>query len=162
MQSPHQLILLRHAKTEAGHDSMDDHERRLTDRGMRDAASVGRWLAEQDCIPEAILCSTATRVQQTVEGIIGCWNREVPISSDRQLYLASPEKIVTYIQTDAPEVSRLLVVGHNPGLEILAGHYSGACGHFPTAAALVLQFDLSAWTQLTLSSNPEVIGSRRI
>ena len=159
MLTAHHLIIMRHAKTEAEQGSGRDHERSLTDRGVRDAAAAGRWLAEHDLIPDGILCSTAVRAQQTAAGVTACWDREVTMQSEQRLYLATPEAVVQCIRQGAADWGRVLVIGHNPGLEILAGHYSGACGHFQTSAAIALQFELAAWKDLTLSSKPTVIAS---
>lgn len=159
MSTARNLIFMRHAKAEAGHDALDDHDRSLTERGISDAESAGRWFAEHDLIPEVILCSSANRTQQTAATVAACWDRQVPIQSDQRLYLASPETVLKCIRQEAADEGCILVVGHNPGLEMLAGHYSGAGGHFQTAAAIVLQFELSDWDHLALNSQPTVIAN---
>src|SRR5881409_1252762 len=55
------LLLIRHAKAEAGHR---DLTRRLTERGRQDAREVGRWLSAQDLVPDAAVVSPATRAVQ--------------------------------------------------------------------------------------------------
>src|SRR6185369_614385 len=61
------LMLLRHAKTEHDAPSGKDHDRRLDDRGRRDAAIVGGWIGRNLPVPELALVSTAVRAQQTWE-----------------------------------------------------------------------------------------------
>ena len=56
------LVLLRHAKSSwAG--ERPDAERPLSDRGRRDAAAAGHWLAEHVGTVDLVLCSTAARTR---------------------------------------------------------------------------------------------------
>ena len=61
----HRLVLVRHAKASSDDPRLADAERPLTDRGRRDAAAVGRWLAARDLRPDLVLCSTSLRTRQT-------------------------------------------------------------------------------------------------
>jgi phosphohistidine phosphatase len=58
------LILWRHAEAEEG---LNDHERRLTPRGVKQAEKMAEWLRAR--LPEGarILVSPAKRTQQTVK-----------------------------------------------------------------------------------------------
>jgi len=60
------LIILRHAKAEAGED---DHARRLAERGVREAGQMGAAMAERGIVPQKILCSTARRTRETLESL---------------------------------------------------------------------------------------------
>ncbi len=55
------LGLFRHAKSDWGNPGLDDHDRPLNDRGVRDAPRMARGLAETGFRPEVILSSTALR-----------------------------------------------------------------------------------------------------
>ena len=58
------LILMRHA--EAGwHINMDDHQRPLSDSGIRDAKKIGSWLKEKAYIPDEVISSTSVTVSYT-------------------------------------------------------------------------------------------------
>ncbi|MGN5486399.1 SixA phosphatase family protein, partial [Campylobacter coli] len=59
------LMLLRHAKTETDAPSGRDQDRRLDDRGHKDAAQIGDWLATNPPFPETVLVSHAVRARQT-------------------------------------------------------------------------------------------------
>ncbi|MFI5495377.1 SixA phosphatase family protein [Actinoplanes sp. NPDC051859] len=69
------LILLRHAKAETPGELLDV-ERRLTDRGRRDASAAGSWLALQGLLPGLVLCSSATRTRQTWHAVATALTRE--------------------------------------------------------------------------------------
>lgn len=59
------LMLLRHAKTETDAPSGRDQDRRLDDRGHKDAGEIGDWMASHPPFPEAVLVSHAVRARQT-------------------------------------------------------------------------------------------------
>jgi phosphohistidine phosphatase len=61
-----ELILWRHADAELG---QPDGERRLTDKGLKQAARMAKWLAAR--LPEdyAVMASPAVRAQQTARAL---------------------------------------------------------------------------------------------
>src|SRR6202012_5023486 len=61
------LMLLRHAKTETDAPSGRDQDRRLDERGRRDAAEIGTWLARHPPFPNFVQVSPAVRAKQTLE-----------------------------------------------------------------------------------------------
>ena len=61
------LMLLRHAKTETDAPSGRDQDRRLDERGHRDAAEIGAWLAAHPPFPDFVQVSPAVRAKQTWE-----------------------------------------------------------------------------------------------
>jgi phosphohistidine phosphatase len=90
---------------------------------------MGQKLAQSDLIPERILCSTARRTTQTLQGILQTLSeysqRSVPeILYFDELYLANPETIVRVVQANHGGRSSVMCIGHNPGMELLA---SGLC-----------------------------------
>lgn len=156
-----ELIMMRHAKSDWGDTSLGDHERTLNERGRRDAPRIGNWMTDHDLIPDLVLCSTAVRARQTAEAVAQQWPAEVPIHDCKTLYHAAPETIIKVVASDSLDAQRVMVVGHNPGLEMLAGHFSGACGHFPTAAVLALAFEIPTWSKLRLSSEAITLAATR-
>ena len=61
------LMLLRHAKTENDAPTGRDQDRRLDDRGRRDAAEIGGWIGRHPPFPDSVLVSPAVRAHQTWE-----------------------------------------------------------------------------------------------
>jgi phosphohistidine phosphatase len=69
------LLLMRHAKSSWKDESLADDERPLNKRGQQAAARMGRFLAENDLVPDTVICSTAKRARQTarrVKEAAGC------------------------------------------------------------------------------------------
>jgi phosphohistidine phosphatase len=109
------LVLLRHSKTEP-HRS-DDHSRRLTSRGRDDAAQVRRWLSVEDLVPDRVVVSTSARTRETWE--LASVGHAVPEYDDR-VYEASVSDLLEVVEQTSPDVTTLVIVGHNPSIEQLA------------------------------------------
>ena len=134
---PLRLVVMRHAKA-AQLPGSPDFERPLTDRGHRDAAAAGRWLAGRGLEPDAVLCSPARRTRQTWEAAAAELGTGATMPDlDDILYAADAAAIREIIAATAPEVSTLLCVGHNPAMAQLAQEATGEPLEFPTAAIAV-------------------------
>lgn len=144
------LILMRHAKSSWADPGQPDFDRPLNDRGKRSAATMGAWLAKRGIIPEAALVSASVRTQET-------WSRlgpafaDVPMTPLAGLYHAKPETLLAALGA-APDVQRVLVLSHHPGiaefaLKLLADDRDHpGLKKFPTAAVAVIDFDFAAWS----------------
>jgi phosphohistidine phosphatase SixA len=110
-----ELILLRHAHAQNAKSGENDAGRELSARGLAEAEDAGRWLRERHALPARILCSPARRARQTLEHALGA---TIAPTLEPRIYAATAGELIALIdeQADAP---RLLLVGHNPGLETL-------------------------------------------
>lgn len=163
------LILLRHAKAESASAS-GDFDRGLTDRGRRDAALMGRALADAGLSPDQTVVSLARRAQETWEAMAATFPA-ARVASDRALYLASCEQIdrtVAAARAD-PSVGVLMIIGHNPGLHEYAVSFleqrqasNASQTHlltaFPTASAAVFAFDAEGRGAFQQQLSPRDIG----
>src|ERR1700761_4946910 len=118
------LLLLRHAKTEHDAPSGRDRDRRLDDRGRRDAAEIGGWIGHHPPFPDAGLVSTAVRTRQTWEIVWETMQHLVPqpqVGLVPQLAAADPaQPLQTTHDASVTDPPRLMVVGPNPGMHELA------------------------------------------
>lgn len=151
------VALLRHAKTETGSATIQDHARSLTQRGLADAAQMGRWLQERGLRPDLVLCSTAARTCQTLNEINATHPGALPAAMDDRLYLASAADMMKRLQELPDTVSHVMVIGHNPGLHELCVRLTGSGDPramkwvevaFPTCAIAVLRCDVQSWAEL--------------
>ena len=81
-------LLMRHAKSSWKDLSLPDHDRSLKKRGKRDAPRMGTLLMDQSLIPDVILCSTAKRAHQTVDGVLENCDFEGELNYLEELYHA--------------------------------------------------------------------------
>jgi phosphohistidine phosphatase len=119
---PRELLLLRHGKSDWKADA-DDFHRPLKDRGKRGAQRIGVWLLQQALIPDLVIASPAERALVTAEKC--CKVMGIPasrIQPDDRVYLADPERLMEVLADCPAEARRVLLVGHNPGLEMLLEH----------------------------------------
>jgi phosphohistidine phosphatase len=143
------LLVLRHGKAapEAGGS---DHDRTLTKRGRREAELVGNLLREAALLPDRVLSSSAERARDTAERALSAAGLETEIDVLESLYLAEPEAYVAALRDRAGSAQRVLVVGHNPGLEALSLLLTGEPRSLPTAGLVVCELQLSAFSELSL------------
>jgi phosphohistidine phosphatase len=141
----HILLIMRHAKSDWSDHAAADFDRRLTDRGKRDAKKMGAWLKKKKIIPDKIVSSPAARAERTA--MIVC--RETGIDPaaiiwERDIYDASLEDLLKVIAGQAGNTRCLLIIGHNPGLEELLDYLSrdqpgaNSAGKVMTTAAIAV------------------------
>ena len=95
------LMLLRHAKTENDAPSGRDQDRRLDDRGRKDAAEIGGWIASHPPFPDCVLVSPAVRAHQTWEMAWAAMKDPVPqpqVELVPELYGADPAQLLQTIR----------------------------------------------------------------
>jgi len=115
----HQLLILRHAKSDWAGD-LDDFSRPLSNRGSNDAPRIGQWLVLNKFEPDLIISSPALRAKQTAQTISqALGTADDKLIFDKRLYLADLQNLLNVIGQCNESVSRLLITGHNPGLETL-------------------------------------------
>jgi phosphohistidine phosphatase len=133
------LLLLRHAKSSWADSGLSDHDRPLNKRGKRDAPRMARLIVDAGWVPDLILSSSATRARDTALIVAeACdWSPEVRLQ--RGLYLSEPGDYLEQLKHVPPQAARVLLVGHNPGMEALGEKLTGVPVHMPTAALLVLE-----------------------
>ena len=145
------LILMRHAKTEAWAEGIDDFGRALTDQGHVDARRVAEEIVALGWSPERILVSTARRARETCSEVAKVVEGE-RVRPMEALYLSGMRGIAEAVrQNDG--ASTLMVIGHNPGLHDFALSLlreGGSHDHmgaerltekFPTACAALFESD---------------------
>ena len=141
-----ELILLRHAHAEPADNGQADIDRPLSPHGLAEAEAAGRWLLEQRLVPDRVLCSPARRTRETLEAVLGLTGY-VEQRLDERVYEATPGTLAALVD-EHREVERLLLVGHNPGLEqLVALMSSGQTGDYrgmPPAAVAVLSLPKEA------------------
>lgn len=147
------LYVLRHAKSDWGDSSLEDFDRPLNARGKKAARAIGKELRTRKIRPELVLASPAVRARQTLERVQDAYGEKFDVRQEPRIYGAGPESLVDLIRSAPDDVDRLLVVGHNPGLQDLVVNLSGpselldeATDKFPTAALAEIRFDTRSWS----------------
>ena len=154
------LFILRHAQA-ASHASDGDKSRVLSDQGKEDALALGRMMKEQYYHPDFVLCSSAVRTKQTLEGV----NTHLETSQVKYadiLYSGSTGDYLYEIQQMKDDVQNLMIVAHNPCIYelvlVLAAQGSDAVmqrlsmGYHP-ASLSVVHCQSERWAELQPAEN---------
>lgn len=114
-----ELLILRHGKSD-WNVGCDDFKRPLKDRGKRGAQRLGVWMQQQDLLPDFVLSSPAERAFVTAEKLCKSAGLAVrDIYTDPRIYMANSETLKQIVRECPTQAKRVLLVGHNPGLEYL-------------------------------------------
>jgi phosphohistidine phosphatase len=114
-----ELLLLRHGKSDWGVGT-DDFHRPLKQRGKRAAQRIGVWLAQQKIVPDYILTSPAERALVTAQKVCKAMGKRAEsVRQDDRIYEARVEDLLEALGDCPDAATRVMLVGHNPGLEAL-------------------------------------------
>lgn len=148
------LLILRHGKSDWT-TGLEDFSRPLIARGRLGSQKMGAWLKRQKLIPDYVLSSPAARARGTTEA--ACWAMGVAgkkICWDQRVYAAPVDALVAALADCPKGADRVMLVGHNPGLEELVHFLSQGPitipedgKMLPTAALAVLEFE-GEWDKL--------------
>ncbi len=149
IEMPNTLYLLRHAKSSWADSTLADHDRPLAPRGRRASEAIAEHLRRERITPALVLCSSATRARETLQGIAGGFGKAalMRIEIEDGLYAASAAELLARLHEVQGEVESVMLIGHDPAIRELA--LSLASGgrlreqlreKFPTAALATLNF----------------------
>jgi phosphohistidine phosphatase len=135
------LTLVRHATAENFQDR-SDHSRKLVSRGRKDAQAIGVWLSKTSGAAEVdlALCSTSERTRQTLDNICAGGAAVRDTRFDDRIYNASAVGLLEVLREVPDSVTSLLVVGHAPGIPVLA---TALAREDPTSAEVINQLSLA-------------------
>lgn len=153
------LTLLRHAKSDWSDAVQRDFDRPLNERGRRAARTIGAHMAEQGLRFDKVLASPARRVRDTLEEVARGYGDPLAPCFEEQIYLAPASTLLDLVRATEPSIERLLLVGHNPGLEELALQLAAADVNgpmrrevaikYPTATLAQIELPATSWSDVT-------------
>lgn len=152
------LYLLRHAKSDWSDGALSDHARPLNARGRTAAPLMAAYMKKKAYLPALVLCSTAARTVETLDLVKPVLPAATIVRYEDALYLAEPDKLLERVRWVENQFASAMVIGHNPGMELLAAALSGPGKSaadkarretmrekYPTAALAVLKFPVKEW-----------------
>ncbi len=144
------LTLIRHAKSSWSDPNLQDKLRPLNKRGQKDLSRVNKLLQHLPLKPDLILCSTARRALETLEGLRqGLSAGESNVKFVEQLYEADTAHLLSEITLRPDSVAHLAVIGHNPGLTDLINLLTGLqLANLATCAIAQIRFECEHWSDI--------------
>lgn len=144
------IILVRHGKSAWNNPFLQDHDRPLAERGLRDAPKMAMRLKNRDVKPDLFLTSTANRAMKTAEITAEVLDLPVKIiHSEPQLYHASPEIILKIIRNQNDKYKTILVFGHNPGFNYFIELMGEDINNLPTSGQFGFTFKTEKWENIS-------------
>jgi phosphohistidine phosphatase len=143
------LYVLRHGQAAPESEASTDHDRQLTRRGQADVRRAALSLAGRPSLPSLILSSSAARARHTAELCRTAFAKGAELSIVADLYLAGPERYLAALAAHGRAHGVAMVVGHNPGLELLVQQLTDRSEHLATASLVEIELPIEAWSALS-------------
>jgi phosphohistidine phosphatase len=151
------LLILRHCKSSWKHADLADHDRPLKPRGVRDAAVIGEYLLARAVVPDLIITSTAKRARMTADLVAQAGGYAGEILPTSKLYLAVPSGMLQVLQNVDARYQRVMVVGHNPGLEELLEVLTGEAPALATGGLACVALPVGGWDEIRMGIEGELL-----
>lgn len=139
------LFLVRHAKSSWDDPTLDDHERPLNDRGMKNAPEMVHRLNAWQTGPQLIVSSSALRAAQTAYVFSKGLACRPKLETRPELYTDSAFELLDIIKNSIAQVDRLMVVCHNPAINDLVNMLGLSIDNIPTCGVVVFGFEVDCW-----------------
>jgi phosphohistidine phosphatase len=151
------LLLMRHAKSSWKDTELKDFDRPLTKKGKKCVLKMGRLIADEELVPDRIFCSPAVRALQTSEGFVEASGFKGQVEYTDGYYMAEPNAYVEPLKTLPDDVQRVMLIGHNPGLEALLQMLTARVESLSTGAIAYLVLPIKHWEELDKETEGELV-----
>lgn len=143
------LFIIRHGKS-SWESVVDDIDRPLTERGVKNSYEMATRLQNAGLIPELIYTSPASRAQHTATIMSNIWElKDSSIHIRRNLYLPDMNEIEEIIFEIPDSCVSAAIFGHNPGFMQFANRFmSQPLDNLPTTGVVVISMELDSWTDI--------------
>lgn len=148
------LLLMRHAKSDWSDDSLEDFDRPLNKRGLKAAPKMGEELKKRKIIPDLILSSPAERAKKTAALFAEANGYKNEIQYIDNFYFGIEDDVIRTIKEVDNNVQTLLVIAHNPTMEVISSQLTidNEVVPFKTATVAILNFYAKKWSGLQMNS----------
>lgn len=146
-----EVIFIRHAKSDWGHEFLKDIDRPLNERGYLDAYAQSEWYSQHHPAPDLIISSTASRAMNTA--FIFARHLELPhgqVSLEQGIYESPAASLLNIISTPRAGINRLMLFGHNPGITNICNELTDDVffDNIPTCGIVSFSFSGRGWKSI--------------
>jgi phosphohistidine phosphatase len=110
---------------------------------------MGRFIKKERLKPDLVLSSPAVRARDTIRIVLESAGLAVAVRYEPDIYLASCARLLEVVSQIENDRHRVVVVGHNPGMEELIHRLTGVARPMPTAALANVALDVEQWTEVS-------------
>lgn len=144
------LYIVRHAKSSWKYDDVNDIDRPLKERGIKDAHLVSKFLTKEINKPDVFISSSANRALHT--GVIFCENFGYPLANlkiKKQLYSFSDGYLVKTIKALDDSFDSAIIFTHDHGINTFVNKFGNKpIAHVSTCGVIGIQFDNKHWKSI--------------
>ncbi len=153
-----QLIIMRHAKSSWSDPTLEDFDRPLNKRGLRDAPEMAKRLVSHGLQPDLVISSPARRAVATAHAVAPALGIKLnDIAMEPGIYEAHTRELQAIVEALDDAHDTVLMFGHNPGFTRLAEVLGDTdIGNLPTAGYVWLSFDVDSWTDVAAGTGTVV------
>ena len=148
---PTRLVVMRHATSGWQSPQQPDHDRTLTEEGRHETPRIAKALTDLDYIPDIAYISSSIRTQETCSLLM-----DVPFEIRPEIYCASLETLRAMVGEIEPNQTTL-ILGHNPGCELLVATLSGDFHQMPPATCALFIHEDGEWNLEAILRSNELI-----
>lgn len=146
------ILLLRHAKSSWKNKGLNDIDRPLNKRGLKDAPLMAERFASMNILPDLIISSSSKRTSITVEYFRKVLTHKYEFIITEQLYLANSDELLEILSNVDEKFKVVMLVCHNPGITDLANILGNKfIENVPTCGLVGLSYN-GLWSEIVHKS----------
>jgi phosphohistidine phosphatase len=158
-----ELILVRHAKSSWNYD-VQDVDRPLQERGIRDAHRVGEAIASEVSGVQAVYSSPANRALHTCTILM----RETGIPLEKlqvckKLYDFTGGSVRAFVHELDDSLEKVMLFGHNHAMTHVVNDWgSKYVDNVPTCGLVYIRFDVSSWKDISFGATKKMVFPKQL
>lgn len=141
------IYFIRHSK--AKKEGSSDFDRDLSEKGKQNAEFMGKRLKKHKVLPDMIFASPAKRAIKSANLLARETKFKKDIIQVKDLYNASLENMLEFINSIDDKYNAIFIVGHNPSITQISELLSDSdIGNIPTGGIFCIKFDCCSFKDL--------------
>jgi phosphohistidine phosphatase len=144
------IFLIRHAKAESG-QSIEDEDRKLTEKGKSDAVMMAKRLQDREIAIEAFVSSPAKRALKTCKLFAEVFRvKNDTIIQEDDLYMPEVVDFENYLSNFDDDIHTIAIFSHNPGITEFANSLNIATiDNMPTCSIFAFRCETDHWSEFS-------------
>ena len=144
------LFIIRHGKSSWDHEDLEDIDRPLATRGIRNAGEMAERLQALKMVPELLLSSPASRARNTALIMSKSWGVGAEnLQITDALYMACQSDIEEVVAGVSAAFMSLAIFGHNPSFTTYANSFLELpLDNLPTAGVVIVTLESENWREI--------------
>lgn len=157
------LYLIRHAKSNWKNIDLNDIDRPLKKRGVRDMKTMTKHLMDEGISIDAVYTSPAVRAFETSKILV----EELELEDgrfqvDEKLYLPDFTTLLKHILYLDTKLENVAIIGHEPSLSALINYFlENPLDKVITSSVTKLTFSVNHWTDISSANLLEAFHRNR-